>query len=102
MRAAGDKWGAGVMMRSEHSSGFPTSAGFFHISSHLADARLSDAGFEPRLAKRDIQPAVPVHTVSGDVHCCLEPREVSLWEGLDTDDCDSESLADVEYVQGSL
>lgn len=65
----------------------------------LSLARLSDAGFEPRLARRYLRPAVPVHTASGDVRYYLEPREVSMWEGIDTDECDSECLAEGKHVQ---
>ena len=62
-------------------------------------ARLSDAGFEPRLAKHYIQPAVTLHAAADDVHYYLEPKEVSIWESVDTDECNTECLAEEEHVQ---
>jgi hypothetical protein len=65
----------------------------------LSLARLSDAGFEPRLAKHYLQPAVTLHAAADDVHYYLEPKEVSIWESVDTDECNTESLAEEEHTQ---
>ena len=61
--------------------------------------RLSEARFEPAFTRHYLQPAVALHTASGDdIRYYLEPRAVLFCESSDADDFDQESPPE-EYLR---